>query len=136
MAEANKTRGTQLIRTDDSIPGVVTFYDRRQTNVVLARIGSINVFQMLETAGLDPADVPAHIVRAAIHGYTQNMLDSSNKLEGDDRVAYIRKTCMIVTEGGWASAPVDETKARENAIAALMKLGFSREKAEAAVSAG
>jgi hypothetical protein len=88
---------------------------------------------MLEDAGIEPADVPKQIIAAAIHGYTQNMLDSSNKLDGNDRVNHIRKQCDIVQAGGWASAPVDAAAQRTRAIEALMKMDFTREEAEAAV---
>ena len=131
MANDTKTRGTQLLRTDDSTPGMVRFYDRRQNDVNKAFVGQVDIAKMLKAGEHLQPDSP--IVKAAVHGITQNILDSSNKLEGDERVAFVRKACATVQAGGWASAPVDEAKARENAINALMKLGFTREAAVAAV---
>lgn len=107
-----KARGIQLIRTDDTTPGVVKFYDRRETDAKKAFIGQVDVAKM-------PA---ATRTAYAVHGVTQNMLDSSNKLEGDARVAYIKTTCAQVESGTWASAPVDQAKLKQNAIDAIRKL--------------
>jgi len=143
----NKTRGTQLLRTDDSVPGVVKFYDRRQTDVAKAFVAEVSIIRMLgdsmQKAGMGEEDATevlstdgfTAVIRAAVHGVTQNILDASNKLEGDERVAFIRKACTIVQSGGWASAPVDEAKQRENVISGMMKLGFTREAALAALNA-
>lgn len=134
MAESNanvtKTRGQVLLRADDKVSGVVSFYDRREADVAKAFIGKIDVNAMLPAGVV----IPPHVIKAACHGYTQNMLDSSNKLEGNERVAYVRKTCAIVQAGGWASAPMDEAAIRENAIAGLVKLNIPRAQAEAIVA--
>lgn len=114
MANSTKTRGSQLIRADRSVSGIVTFYDTRITEASAARIGAIRF--------PDDCDAPAHVVRAAMHGWTQNLLDSSNKLEGDARVDFIRKGCETINAGGWVSAPVDDDKARENAAKAFDKM--------------
>lgn len=139
MADANKTRGMQLLRTDDSLPGCVRFYDRRQTDVNKAFIAQVSLESLAIRAGVTKEllgkDEMKAIMRAAVHGVTQNILDSSNKLEGDARVTFVRNACRIVQDGGWASAPVDEEKQRENAIAALMKLGFTKDAAIAAINA-
>ncbi len=131
MANANQSgRGIQLIRTEDNLPlQQVSFYDRRETDVRAAFIGTIHLPTIAGEAMTSPA-----IVKAALHGYTQNVLDSSNKLTGDERVAFIRKACETINAGGWASAPQDEGKIRENAISALVKLGFSQSAAEATVA--
>jgi hypothetical protein len=135
MANGNtKARNVQLIRTDDKIPGTVRFYDRRVEDAGKAFIGEVNIARMMDDRGQSLAIIPDCIVKAAIHGYTQNILDSSNKLDGDERVAFIRNACRIVQDGGWSSAPVDEEKARETAISAMMKLGFTREAAMAALA--
>ena len=134
MAE-NKTRATRLIRTDDSIPGVVKFYDCRETDVAKAYIGAVELALMCEEREFLEA-IPSCIVRAACHGYTQNILDSSNKLEGDARVAFVRKAIDQVNAGGWASTPIDEDAARAKAISALVKTGFfTQAQAEATVAA-
>jgi hypothetical protein len=112
MANDTKARGIQLIRTDDSIPGIVRFYDRREANVQKAFIGQINVTELDEQARN----------RAAVHGVTQNVLDSSNKLTGDERVAFIKKACAHVQSGGWSAAPVDEAKQLADLQSALAKL--------------
>jgi hypothetical protein len=125
MQQTNKTRGVQLLRTDDSTPGKVKFYDRRQEDVTKAFIAEVDVTKLSRDA----------LLRAAVHGLTQNILDASNKLEGDARVKYVKDACRIVQDGGWASAPVDEEKLRENALAALMKLGLNKEAALAAINA-
>lgn len=132
-ANTTKTRTPTLIRTDDKVPGVVSFYDRRVEDVNKAFIGRVDVAKMLK---VDERLMPGSpLIKAAIHGITQNILDSSNKLEGDERVAYIKSACKIVQEGGWASAPVDLAAARENAISALVKLNIPRAQAEAMVAA-
>ena len=114
---AKATRGTQLVRADRAISGQVTFYDAREENAAAGRIGTLRL------ADIAPdADIPPAIAKAAIHGYTQNLLDSSNKLEGDDRVEFIRRGIETLRDGGWVSAPVDEDKAKANALAALEKM--------------
>lgn len=125
MADANKGRGTQLLRTDDSIPGMVRFFDRRVTDVKAAYIAQVDVSQLDRAA----------LLKAAVHGITQNILDSSNKLEGDARVAFVKKACTVVQNGGWSSTPVDEDTLRKNAIEAFVKMGLTRAAAEAAVAA-
>lgn len=119
MANETKSRGTQLLRTDDSTAGRVKFYDRRQADVGKAYIAEVDVSKLSREA----------LERAAVHGITQNILDSSNKLDGDARVAFVKDAARIVQQGGWASAPQDTAKVRENAIAALTKLGFTIEAA-------
>lgn len=116
-----KARPAQLIRTDDSTPGVVRFYDRRQPDAKLAFIAEVDVRKM----------TPDTLHRAARHGVTQNLLDASNKLEGNARVAFIKAQCAIVQQGGWASAPVDEAALIQRAIDALTKLGVPLDKATA-----
>lgn len=128
------TRGIQLIRTDDSVSGVVRFFDRREADVKAAFIGEVIIAQM-GTATDEELVLPDAIMRAARHGVTQNILDASNKLEGDDRVAYIASMCERVQNGGWASAPVDEEKLRANAISALIKLNIPADKAAQMVDA-
>ena len=126
MTNETKARGIQLIRTDDSTPGLVKFYDRRQTAVALAFIAQVDVTMIPDDQGdtLTDAGFSAKhpIVSAARHGITQNLLDSSNKLEGDARVDFIRQQCKVVQSGGWASAPVDSAKLVENAKSAILKL--------------
>lgn len=114
MADATKTRGTQLIRADRTVSGVVTFYDSREKDAAKAKIGEVKF----------PADVvaPAHVIKAAIHGWTQNILDSSNKLEGDARVKFVKEACTLIAGGGWASAPVDEEAAKTAARTAIDKM--------------
>jgi len=114
---AKATRGQQLIRTDRSIPGQVTFYDAREEN---AQAGRIATLRLVDIAG--DAEIPAPIARAAIHGYTQNLLDSSNKLDGDDRVRFIRQGVETLRNGGWVSAHGGDEKAKAGAIAALEKM--------------
>jgi hypothetical protein len=121
----NKTRAIQLLRTDDSIEGKVRFYDRRQTDVNKAFVAEVDVSKLDRKA----------LLRLAVHGATQNILDSSNKLEGDERVTFVRKACATVQQGGWSSAPVDEAKLQENVVNGLMKMGFTREAALAAIAA-
>jgi hypothetical protein len=123
-----KARPALLIRADDSVPGVVRFYDRREADVQKALIGSVNVVTMGNTEG---SFVPPAIARAAVHGITQNILDASNKLTGDERVAFIARACETVQAGGWASAPVDEEAAIKKAVKALMALGMTLEAATA-----
>lgn len=125
MANETKSRGIQLIRTDDAVQGIVRFYDRREEDVKKAFISEVDVTKLSTEA----------LYRAARHGITQNLLDSSNKLEGDARVNFIREQSRIVQNGGWASAPVDAAKLRENAISALTKLGFDAETAARMVDA-
>lgn len=138
MAESNKSRGIQLLRTDDSIPGVVRFYDRREDDVQRAFVAQFSVPAIVGFTDRDEmkellGDGTEALLRAACHGLTQNILDSSNKLEGDERIAFVRKACATVQAGGWASAPVDEAKARQTAISALVKVGFTPEAAAAIV---
>lgn len=137
--ETTKTRGQQLIRTDDKVPGRVRFFRRDEADAAKAAIAEIDVMLIpgtdgdtLANRGVDPKHP---IVAAAVHGYTQNVLDSSNKLDGQARVDFIKKACGTIQAGGWASAPADDAKVRENAINALMKMGFPRAAAEAAVAA-
>lgn len=89
---------------------------------------------MVESGEIDGM-IPTCVIRAALHGYTQNVLDSSNKLNGDERVEFIRKACETINAGGWSSAPQDVEKTRANAIAALVKLGMTQQAAENAVAA-
>lgn len=121
MANDTKTRGTQLIKTERDELGIVRFFDRRDGKF----IGSVDVTRLEEKA----------LHRAALHGITQNILDSSNKLDGDERVAFIRDACEVSQSGGWASAPssIDPEKAREAAIKAFMAMGLTRDAAIAAV---
>lgn len=129
-------RGIQLIRTDDTIPGRVRFYDRRQTDVKLAFIAEVDVMEIpdaneitwsdlvlaQETAGETPPAMDHPLIRAAVHGVTQNILDASNKLDGNERRDYIKRMCAHVQTGGWASAPVDEAAATKRVEEALAKL--------------
>ena len=122
MNTQTKSRPAQLIRTDDSSRGIVRFYDRREADQQSAFIGAVDVSKLPQEA----------LFRAARHGITQNILDASNKLTGDDRVDFIRQACATVQGGGWASAPVDAATAREKVVAALMKLGiYTQAQAEA-----
>lgn len=114
---AKATRGQQLIRTDRAVPGQVSFYDARQENAQAGKIGTLSLARIAPDT-----DIPPAIARAAIHGYTQNLLDSSNKLDGDERVAFIRRGIETLHNGGWVAAPVDDEKAKAGAIAALEKM--------------
>ena len=114
QASATKARAIRLVRTDDSTPGKVKFYDRRETDVSKAFVAEIDVTKLSTEA----------LHRAARHGITQNILDASNKLEGDERIAFIRKSAAAVQAGGWASAPVDEAKARETLLKAAAAFGI------------
>jgi hypothetical protein len=116
MADTKKVRGTQLIRADRSVPGVVTFYDTRVAEAAAARIGVVRFEDRCD------AEVPADVVRAALHGWTQAILDSSNSLTGDARVAFVRAACDTIRQGGWPSAPIDEEAAYTRAHDAIMKL--------------
>lgn len=121
MANATKTRGGQTIRTDRTIGGQVTFYDARIEDVALARIGILKVASIQGMA--DVVDlIPAHVIRATLHGYTQNILDSSNKLDGDARVDFVRKAVALIHAGGWASAPQDEAKTLRDALDGMRKM--------------
>lgn len=124
MANDTKARAIQLIRTDDKVSGTVRFYDRREADVNKAFIGEVDVTKLPREA----------LIKAAVHGLTQNILDSSNKLSGDDRVAFIKKACTIVQNGGWSSAPIDEDAAFKNAVEALVKLNVPRDVAEKVVT--
>lgn len=117
---AKATRGQQLIRTDRSTPGQVTFYDARKENAQAGKIGTLSLRRIAGDEGYESLN--AAIARAAIHGYTQNLLDSSNKLDGDDRVAFIARGIEILHNEGWVAAPVDDEKAKAGAIAALEKM--------------
>ena len=140
-------RGIQLLRTDDSVSGVVKFYDRRVEDAQRAFVGEVSVSNMIVEA-LNAAGIGnkltneqieqlgvnlAPVIRAAVHGITQNILDSSNKLDGDERRDYVRKMCAVVQSGGWASAPQDESALRKRAIDALVKMGLTLQAATAAV---
>lgn len=137
MAETKKERGTQLIRTDESVPGRVGFYDRRVEDAKLAYIGQVDVDAMLVAAGVSADLLPklAAVRKLACHGAKQNILDSSNSLEGDARRDYVRKSAAIVQNGGWASVPVDAATMVKNAVEALVKLNVPREQAEKLVAA-
>ena len=117
MATENKaTRGTQLLKTE-STGTVQRFFDRRSGAFV---------------ASFDTAKLPeAALHKAAMHGLTQNLLDSSNKLEGDARIAHIKTQCEIVQAGGWASSPaeVNIDAAKAKMIAALVAMGRTHEEA-------
>jgi hypothetical protein len=142
--DTTKTRGTQLIRTEVVRfyrRNVVRFYRRDVTDAAQAFIAEINIWAIPDGEGNTLEESAERfadnhpIVRAAVHGYTQNVLDSSNKLDGQARVDFIAKACKQIQAGGWASAPTDDAKVRENAIKALMKLGLTQAAAEAAVDA-
>lgn len=123
MATANnKTRGIQLLKTETE-GSTVRFFDRRNGDFVAA----VNVAQLSEAA----------LHRAALHGLTQNLLDSSNKLEGDERVAHIKRQAEIVQAGGWATAPseVNVDAAKAKMIAALVAKGKTPEEATKMVEA-
>jgi hypothetical protein len=116
MATENKTRGTQLLKTETEGP-TVRFFDRRSG----AFVASVNVAKLTEGA----------LHRAALHGLTQNLLDSSNKLEGDARIVHIKAQAEIVQAGGWASSPteVNIDAAKAKMIAALVAMGKTPEEA-------
>lgn len=128
-------RGIQLIRTDDVVSGVVKFFDRRETDVQKAYIARVDVNQMivdgLTDLGMDgvvdASDLAANpriafVIRLAVHGATQNILDASNKLSGNDRVAYVRTLAENMQRLTWASAPVDEAAAEKRVQDMLAKL--------------
>lgn len=152
--EMKSTRGQTLIRTDDTTPGVVKFYRRDETDVKKAFIAQFDVGQMLFDAviaavgqaetereaatGDAPFDFAESlwesfysqpgtkfVIRQACHGGTQNALDSSNKLEGQARVDYIRSTVTGFGEFVWASAPIDEAASMKRAEDAIMKMPAS-----------
>lgn len=111
-----KARGAQLVKTETE-GTTVRFFDRRNGKFV---------------ASFDVAKLDAKALhRAAMHGLTQNILDSSNKLDGDKRLEHIAQQCGVVQAGGWASAPtevnIDQAKAKM--IAALVASGKSHEEA-------
>ena len=120
------TRGIQLFRTDDTVPGRVSFYDRRVADAKAAHVVTVDVMTIPGPEGKTLTDLgvpPSHpVVTQAVHGVTQNILDSSNKLEGTARVNAVREMGAHVQSGGWASAPVDEAAARKKAYDAIMKL--------------
>lgn len=126
QSETTKTRGIQLIRSDMQ-GSIIRFFDRREENVQKAFIAQVDVADLGQAA----------LYRAAGHGLTQNLLDSSNKLEGDARIEHIRNQCRIVQAGGWASAPseVNIESAKAKMIAALISKGKSPEQAAALVEA-
>lgn len=117
-----KTRGIQLLKTETE-GATLRIFDRRSG----AFVASVNVAQLTEGA----------LHRAALHGITQNLLDSSNKLEGDERIAHIKAQAEIVQAGGWASAPseVNIESAKAKMIAALIARGKTPEQAAALVEA-
>lgn len=117
-----KTRGIQLLKTETE-GSVLRIFDRRNG----AFVAAVNVEQLAEGA----------LYRAALHGITQNLLDSSNKLEGDERIAHIKAQAEIVQAGGWASAPseVNIESAKAKMIAALIARGKTPEQAAALVEA-
>lgn len=125
MANSKAARPGQLIKTIRDDAGV-SFFDRRTEQ----QIGRINMIELRDQE-------PEYFLRAAVHGTTQNILDASNKLEGDDRVAFIAQACDLASAGSWASAPseIDPDKARAAAIKAFMALGLSPEAAASAVDA-
>lgn len=115
-----KTRGVQLLKTE--VDGsTLRIFDRRTG----AFVASVNVAEMPEAA----------LTKAALHGVTQNLLDSSNKLDGDARIEHIRRQAAIVQDGGWASAPaeVNIDAAKAKMIAALVASGKSHAEATAMV---
>lgn len=118
MAQDKKaaSRGIQLVKSETE-GSVIRFFDRRNG----AFVTSVDVSKMPAVAQL----------RAAMHGVTQNLLDSSNKLEGDARLAHIKGQCEVVQNGGWASAPseVNIDAAKTKMIAALVASGKSHEEA-------
>lgn len=144
-------RGTQLVRTDDSVSGKVKFFNRRETDVKKAYVSEIDIRAMAETAIeavlADPEvtepDAALHamverlgpVIRLAVHGATQAVLDCSNKLDGQARLDYISKMCDVVEKGGWPSAPVDEGAMRQKQIDTFVKMGLTRDAATAAVDA-
>jgi hypothetical protein len=111
-----KTRGQQLVKTEQT--GTVQRFFRRDTG---AFIGAFDTAKLPDGA----------LHRAAMHGLTQNLLDSSNKLEGQARCDHIARQCEIVQAGGWASAPseVNIDAAKAKMIAALVAAGRSPEEA-------
>lgn len=115
MANETKTRGIQLIRTDESIPGKVSFYDRREANAQRALIGTVDLESMPREG----------VLRFAARGITGNLLDSSNKLEGAARIDWLRGAIATANQGIMASTAVDADKLRQNAIDALVKLGLT-----------
>jgi hypothetical protein len=117
MATAQtKARGIQLLKTEADGYSV-RFFDRRNGAFV---------------AAVDLTKLPPEAMhRAACHGITQNLLDSSNKLEGDARIAHIKQQADIVQAGGWASAPaeVNIDAAKAKMIAALIASGKTLDEA-------
>jgi hypothetical protein len=113
MAQAKApVRGIQLLKSETE-GSVLRIFDRRNGAFV---------------AAVDVAKLPAaSLDRAALHGITQNLMDSSNKLEGDARIAHIKAQAEIVQAGGWASAPVEVNieAAKAKMIAALVASGKS-----------
>lgn len=111
-----KTRGQQLLRTETD-GSTVRFFDRRSG----AFVAAVNVVEMPREA----------LIKAAIHGVTQNLLDSSNKLDGDARIAHVKQQAAIVQAGGWASAPVEVNveQAKAKMLAALIASGKSPDEA-------
>lgn len=117
MATTNtKTRGAQLLKTETE-GSTVRFFDRRNG----AFVGAVNVAKLDESA----------LYKAALHGLTQNLLDSSNKLDGDARIEHVKTQAAIVQAGGWASAPseVNIDSAKAKMVAALVASGRTPEEA-------
>lgn len=114
MANEKKaaTRGVQLIKTETE-GSTLRVFDRRNG----AFVASVNVAELDEKA----------LHKAALHGITQNLLDSSNKLDGDERLAHIKRQAEVVQAGGWASAPseVNIDAAKAKMVAALVASGKS-----------
>ena len=121
-ATNNKTRGTQLLKTEVT-GSTVRFFDRRNG----AFVAAVDVSKLGEEA----------LYKAALHGVTQNLMDSSNKLDGDARIAHVRQQADIVQAGGWASAPseVNIDAAKSKMIAALIATGKTPEEAAKMVAA-
>lgn len=117
---AKETRGIQLFRTETHGTSLNVF--NRMNDTLVARV---------DVARLDVAALH----RAAIHGITQNLMDSSNKLSGDERVAHVAQQAAIVQRGGWASAPstVNVESAKAKMIAALVAKGRTADEAAALV---
>jgi hypothetical protein len=124
MAQADKnTRGVQLVKTLAE-GSVVRFYDRRTDGPAFAQV--------------DVATMPREaLIRAALHGVTQNLLDASNKPVGDARIAHIRQQAEIVQAGGWASAPseVNIGAVKAKMVAAMVAKGMGAAEAAAMVEA-
>ena len=121
MTAQTKTRGTQLLKTEEA--GTIRRFFRRDTG---AFVGAFDVAKLPQDA----------LYRAAAHGLTQNILDSSNKLDGQTRCDHVARQCEIVQAGGWASAPqeVNIDAAKAKMIAALIATGRTPEEAASMVA--